>query len=265
MAFVENEGVRIYWTEQGSGEPLLMIMGLGYSHDMWNRAAPVLAERYRIIMFDNRGVGRSDVPPGPYPIATMAADARAVLDGAGIDRAHVFGVSMGGMIAQEFALNYPERVGALVLGCTTCGGPQATPAAPDVLVALLARATMPAEDAIRVMIPFIYDDATPRERIEEDLDIRRRVLPTAAAYLAQVQGIMAWESYSRLSQIDRPTLVIHGETDKLVPPENGRLIAATIPGAQLVMLPRASHIYVTDQPEASLDATLAFLRDHPLT
>src|ERR1044072_1495615 len=190
MAFVENEGVRIYWTEQGKGEPLLMIMGLGYSHDMWNRAAPVLAERYRIIMFDNRGVGRSDVPPGPYPIATMAADARAVLDGAGIDRAHVFGVSMGGMIAQEFALNYPERVGALVLGCTACGGPQATPAGPEVLVALLARATMPAEDAIRVMIPFIYDDATPRERIEEDLDIRRRVLPTAAAYMAQVQGIM---------------------------------------------------------------------------
>src|ERR1044072_3098014 len=142
MAFVENEGVRIYWTEQGKGEPLLMIMGLGYSHDMWNRAAPVLAERYHIIMFDNRGVGRSDVPPGPYPIATMAADARAVLDAAGIDRAPVFGLSMGGLIAQEFTLQNPQRVGALVLGCTTCGGPKATPAASEVLVALMARATM---------------------------------------------------------------------------------------------------------------------------
>lgn len=264
MAYVESNGARIYWTEQGSGEPLLLIMGLGYPHEMWYRVAPVLAERYHVIMFDNRGVGRSDVPPGPYPIATMAADARAVLDAAGIDRAHVFGVSMGGMIAQEFALQNPQRVGALVLGCTACGGPQATPARPEVIVALMARATMSAEEAIRVMVPYIYDDATPRERIEEDLDLRRRTLPTAAGYLAQVQGIMAWESYSRLAQINRATLVIHGETDKLVPPENGRLIAATIPGAQLVLLPQASHIYMTDQPQASMDATLAFLRDHPL-
>jgi len=139
MAYVESNGARIYWTEQGRGEPLLLIMGLGYPHEMWYRVAPVLAERYHVIMLDNRGVGRSDVPPGPYPIATMAADARAVLDAAGIDRAHVLGVSMGGMIAQEFTLQNPQRVAALVLGCTACGGPKATPAGPEVIVALMAR------------------------------------------------------------------------------------------------------------------------------
>ena len=106
MPYAESDGVKIYWEEHGSGPPLLLIMGLGYTLDMWNRALPALAERYRTIVFDNRGVGRSDVPPGPYSIQTMAADARAVMDAAGIDKAHVFGVSMGGMIAQEFALQY---------------------------------------------------------------------------------------------------------------------------------------------------------------
>ncbi|MGA9768857.1 MAG: alpha/beta fold hydrolase [Blastocatellia bacterium] len=264
MPYVESDGAKIYWEEHGSGPPLLLIMGLGYTLDMWNRALPAMAERFRTIVFDNRGVGRSDVPPGPYSIQLMAADARAVIDHAGIDKAHVFGVSMGGMIAQEFALQYPERVKSLVLGCTACGGPKAVPAAPGVFATLMARARMTPEEAIRAMIPFIYDEATPRERIEEDLEIRRRTLASVEGYTAQVQAIIAWQSYNRLSQIAAPTLVIHGETDKLVPPENGRLIAEMIPGARLMMLPAASHIFVTDQPEASIEATLAFLSGNSL-
>src|SRR5271157_4544854 len=109
MPFVENQGAKIYWDEQGQGAPVLLIMGLGYTSVMWYRTRPVLARRYRTLALDNRGVGRSDVPPGPYSIATMASDAAAVLDAAGIARAHVFGVSMGGMIAQEFALQYPAK------------------------------------------------------------------------------------------------------------------------------------------------------------
>ena len=264
MPYAESDGVKIYWEEHGSGPPLLLIMGLGYTLDMWNRALPVLAERYRTIVFDNRGVGRSDVPPGPYSIGVMAADARAVMDAAGIDRADVFGVSMGGMIAQEFTLQYRERVKSLVLGCTACGGPKAIPAAPGVFITLMARAQMPPEEAIRAMIPFIYDEATPRERIEEDLEIRRRTLASVEGYMAQVQAIPAWQSYNRLSQITAPTLVIHGESDKLVPPENGKLIAERIPGAELVLLAKASHIFVTDQTEASIEAVLSFLKNHSL-
>ena len=123
---------------------------------------------------------------------------------------------------------------------------------------------MTPEEAIRAMIPFIYDEATPRERIEEDLEIRRRTLASVEGYTAQVQAIIAWQSYSRLSQITAPTLVIHGESDKLVPPENGKLIAEMIPGAKLVMLPKASHIFVTDQPEASIEAVLSFLNNDSL-
>jgi pimeloyl-ACP methyl ester carboxylesterase len=180
-------------------------------------------------------------------------------------QAHVLGVSMGGMIAQEFALQYPERVHSLVLGCTAFGGPRAVSASPAVIAILFARATMEPEAAIRAMVPYIYDAATPPGRIEEDLALRRQTLPTAEAYMAQVMAVMSWSSDDRLSQISAPTLVIHGATDELVPPENGKLIAERIAGAELFILPSASHIYFTDQPEASMNATLAFLRHHPLS
>src|ERR1700722_9347025 len=107
MAFVKNQGTKIYWNEQGQGEPVLLIMGLGYPYNLWHRTRPILAQRFRTIAFDNRGVGLSDVPPGPYSIPTMASDAAAVLNAAGVACAHVFGISMGGMIAQEFTLQYP--------------------------------------------------------------------------------------------------------------------------------------------------------------
>ncbi|HVG19154.1 MAG TPA: alpha/beta fold hydrolase [Blastocatellia bacterium] len=259
MPYADNDGTKIYWEERGSGEPLLLIMGLGYTLDMWHRTRPSLAERYRVIAFDNRGVGRSDVPPGPYAISTMASDAAAVMDAAGVDAAHVFGVSMGGMIAQEFALRYPARAKSLVLGCTTCGGPGSTAAEPEVIKTLAARATMSVEEAIHAMAHYVYDAATPRERLEEDFEIRRRTYPSSEGYLAQLRGVFEWESFSRLSQINVPTLVIHGESDRLVPPANGKLLAESIPGARLVMLPSASHIFMTDQPEAANQAILSFL------
>jgi 3-oxoadipate enol-lactonase len=121
MPFVENQGAKIYWDQQGSGEPLLLIMGLSYPSYMWHRTRPVLAQSYRTIALDNRGVGQSDVPAGVYPIALMASDAAAVLDAANVQSAHVFGVSMGGMIAQEFALRYPRRVRSLLAALMRCG------------------------------------------------------------------------------------------------------------------------------------------------
>jgi 3-oxoadipate enol-lactonase len=259
MPFAINQGVRIYWEEAGSGPPLLLIMGLGYSHEMWHRTTPLVSKHFRTILVDNRGVGRSDVPPGPYPIATMAADAAAVLDAAGVESADVYGISMGGMIAQEFALQYPRRVRKLILGCTACGGPKAVRAEPEVNQVLMMRGNMTMDEGIEAAVPYIYDAETPRARIDEDLAIRRVTYPKPEAYAAQLQGILAWESYSRLGQIKAPTLVIHGETDRLVPVGNGRLIAESIAGSKLVTLPHASHIYMTDQPEASHKAVMDYL------
>ena len=258
MSFAENKGARIYWDEQGSGEPLLLIMGLSYPSYMWHRSRPVFAKSYRTIALDNRGVGQSDVPPGAYSIALMASDAAAVLDAAGIESAHVFGASMGGMIAQEFALQYPHRVRSLILGSTAAGGPHAVQAQPEALEALLRRDVTP-EQGKEAIIPFIYDPGTPRERIDEDMVIRMKWYPTPQGYMGQLQGIFGWEASSRLAQITAPTLVIHGESDRLVPPANARLIAERIPGAKLVLIPHASHIFETDQPAAAHHAILESL------
>jgi len=262
MAFVENQGARIYWDEQGTGEPVLLIMGLGYPSYLWHRTRPTLAAQYRTIALDNRGSGRSDVPSGPYPISLMASDAAAVLDAAQVESAHVFGLSMGGMIAQEFALQYPKRVRSLILGCTAAGGPNAVRATPEVTKILTARDMSP-EEAAKAMRPYIYDASTPLERVEQDLVIRRQWFPRPEGYMAQLQGIFSWEAYSRLAQITASTLVIHGDSDQLVPPGNGELIAARIPGAKLVMLAHASHIFTTDQPEASQQAIVGFLGAQP--
>ena len=258
MPFVENQGASIYWDEQGSGEPLLLIMGLSYPSYMWHRSRPVLAVRYRTIALDNRGVGQSDAPAGVYSIALMASDAAAVLDAAGVERAHVFGVSMGGMIAQEFALQCPKRVRSLILGCTAAGGPHAVKAEPAALQTLM-RKDMTPEESRDAIIPFIYDAATPHPRIDEDMAIRMRWYPTPQGFAGQLQGILRWEAYSRIAQIAAPTLVIHGETDRLIPPANAQLIAARIPGAKLVTIPHAGHIFETDQPGAAHRAILEFL------
>jgi len=259
MPFATNQGAKIYWDEQGTGAPLLLIMGLGYPSCMWHRTRPVLSGSRRTIAFDNRGVGQSDVPPGPYSMAGMASDAAAVLDAAGIRSAHVFGVSMGGMIAQEFALQYPERVRSLILGCTAAGGPNAQRAEPAALDMLRSVSMMPPAQAAEAAVPFIYNSATPRRLIDEDIAQRRPWLPSAAGYLGQLQAILTWESFSRLTQITAPTLVIHGKMDRLVPPGNGEMIAARIPGAQLVLLERAGHLFSTDQTGAAHKAILGFL------
>jgi pimeloyl-ACP methyl ester carboxylesterase len=258
MSFVENQGAKIHWDEQGQGAPVLLIMGLGYTSAMWHRTRPALSQHFRTIAFDNRGVGLSDVPPGPYSIATMASDAAAVLDAAGVARAHVFGVSMGGMIAQEFALQYPARMRSLILGCTSPGGPLAVHAESDVIEVVLSRGMTPEQSRVAIL-PYIYDPATPREKIEEDVRLRQPWLPSPEGYMAQLLGILAWESYSRIAQITAPTLVIHGKSDKLVPPGNGELIAGRIPGARLVLLEHASHLFITDQTEAANQEILGFL------
>ncbi len=260
MPHATSDGARLYWEEHGAGEPLLLIMGLGATHEWWARVTPTLAARYRTILLDNRGVGRSDVPPGPYSIPEMADDAAAVMDAAGVDTAHVFGASMGGMIAQELALRHPSRVRSLILGCTACGGEQVVPASREVGAKLAARASMTREEAMWVMAPYIFDAGTPKEMVAEDIATRLESTVTNEGYFAQLQGIRAWSgSHDRLGTIAVPTLVIHGESDELVPPENGRIVARAIPGSQLVMIPHASHIFLTDQFQTASTAILTFL------
>jgi pimeloyl-ACP methyl ester carboxylesterase len=264
VPFTENRGAKIFWDEQGTGDPVLLVMGLGWTSHMWYRTRPALVSAsYRTIAFDNRGVGQSDVPAGPYPLSVMASDAAAVLDAAGIERAHIHGVSMGGMIAQEFALEYPQRVRSLILGCTAAGGPNAVQAEPAVIQTLLRTDLSPAE-AAEAANSFIYAAETPRERIDEDMALRLKWSPKREGFMAQLQGIMIWEADSRLARIASPTLLLHGDADRLVPAVNGRRIAGLIPAAQTFWMRGAGHIYSTDQPGVSEKAILEFLAQaHP--
>jgi 3-oxoadipate enol-lactonase len=147
---------------------------------------------------------------------------------------------------------------SLILGCTASGGPHAVQAEPVAFQTLMRRDMTP-DESKEAIIPFIYDPATPRERIDEDMAIRMRWYPTPLGYGGQLQGILGWEAYSRISQITVPTLVIHGATDRLIPPANAKLMAGRIPGAKLVLIPNASHIFDTDQPGAAHQAILEFL------
>lgn len=259
MPFALNQGIRIHWRASGAGEPLLLIMGLGYSSEMWHHVEAGLAEHFRVIVFDNRGIGKSESAPGPHLIPDMANDAAAVLDAAGVDCAFVLGMSMGGYIAQELALSHPQRVQALVLGCTACGGAHVTSADQKVLDVLMERANMPPEQGIRAMIPYIYDSGTPKDRIEADMAVRLANYPDAETYLGQIEGVRLWNSCDRLQQLSVPTLILHGENDQLIPLANGRLLAKHIEGSELQVLDEASHIFTTDQPNRTVRWVTDFL------
>lgn len=264
MPILDRGDAQIWWEAEGEGEPLLLIQGLGYPSDMWYRLLPELTPRFRTIRFDNRGVGRTGVPPGPYPIEVMADDALAVLTAAGEETAHVFGASMGGFIAQEVALRAPERLRSLILGCTGTGGEEMVPAEPAAMEMVMARATMTPEDAAEVAIPFVYAASTPRSVIDEDFAVRLARPTSPEGYTNQVLGVSTWTGgAARLAAVTAPTLVLQGVEDRLVNPANAEVLGRAIPGAKVVLLDGASHVFFSDQPAASAKAILEFLESLP--
>lgn len=264
MPYTQSGGAKIYWETCGEGEPLLLILGLGATMEQWHRIAPALSARFQTILFDNRGLGRSDVTPGPYSIEELADDAAAVLHAAGVSSAHVFGMSMGGMIAQELALRHPGTVRSLVLGCTTCGGSAGVLAAREVRASLDPDPALSREEAFWATSQYIYAAETPRTELARDLEARLRGTRPLDGYVSQLQAVRTWKgTHDRLGAIDVPALVIHGDLDQLIPPANGRILAEAIPGARLVMLSGAAHIFLTDRFEPARDAIVSFLDGSP--
>ena len=260
MSFVDHDGASLFYEVEGAGEPLLLITGLGYPSDTWWRVLPWLNERFTTVRLDNRGVGRTgDTAEQPYSIERMAADAVAVMDAAGFTKAHLWGASMGGAIAQELVLTRPERVDRLILACTHAGAADFIIDA-EAMALLTSRGEMSAAEAAEASIPFVYAAGTPRSLIDEDIAVRMRIPTTPEGYTAQLLGAAQWRgSGTGLPSIDVPTLVLHGEEDRLVPIANGHFIADRIPAAQFVALPGASHIFWTDQPNRVKVAVLEFL------
>jgi pimeloyl-ACP methyl ester carboxylesterase len=264
MPYAQNGRLRVYYESAGRGPALLLILGQGMSLESGWRTIQRLSPQFRVLAFDNRDVGRSDRSPFPYAVAQMARDASAVLDAAGERRAHVYGLSLGGMVAQEFALRYRDRVCGLVLGATTPGGPLAVPSDPQVLTFYTRVGAMGPEEAEWAAVPYSYSERTRRQhgdRIAEDIARRLQHPPNTLGYLHQVAAAASHSTLHRLSGITAPTLVVHGEQDKLQSPRNARLLAEAIRGAELRLLPEAGHLYVTDDPDADLGVA-QFLQHH---
>jgi 3-oxoadipate enol-lactonase len=263
MPVVKHDGADLFYQVEGKGPPLLLIMGLGYPSDMWWRMLPWLTAHFTAVRFDNRGVGRTGTgAERPYSVERMALDARAVLHAAGFARATVFGVSMGGTIAQELALTRPQAVGRLLLGCSHPGGADVV-LDREAIALLMSRGAMTPDEATEAAIPFIYAPGTPRADIDADLAVRAAHPTDPAGYAAQLTDTLAWRgSLDRLPGLAIPTLLVHGDLDRLVPIENSRRMAAVLPDARLEVLAGASHIFATDQPERTRAVIESFLVYH---
>lgn len=249
--------MKIAWESRGDGTPLLLVQGLGYGRWGWDPVVPGLAERFHVLTFDNRGIGESDKPPGPYTAREMARDALQVLDEAGLERAHVVGASLGGMIAQEVAAAAPERVGRLVLCSTTPGGPDAVPM-PEVTVRLFAEAaTLSPEDALRRFVQNALGAEAPHELVDEIYARRLENPPDPAGWQAQAAAGTTFPGVD--GAITAPTLVIHGTDDNVVDHRNADVLAARIAGARVELIPGGGHLFFWEQPDAFVRIVSEFL------
>jgi pimeloyl-ACP methyl ester carboxylesterase len=230
---------------------------------MWFRLVPHLARRHRVIVFDNRGTGDSSPVRGPLTMADLVADALAVIDCAGLDRVHVLGASMGGMVAQHLALDHRDRVRSLMLACTTAGGRRGAPNL-RLLAATMLRPLVGPRRTFSLVAPALYSRRTLEEtpdRLRDDLRQRASDRVGALTAWAQMSAIAGHDTRSRLSELGGlATLVIHGTEDRLVPLEQGRDLARGIPGARLVEVPEAGHLLVTDAEAEVSAAVLDHLR-----
>ena len=235
--------MKIAWKRHGQGPTLLLIQGLGYARWGWEPVVEPLARSFEVLVFDNRGIGGSDAPPGPYTAAQLGADAVQVLDEAGVERAHVAGTSLGGMVAQELVLAHPERVDRLVLSCTTPGGPKAFPMPQRTVDLMLAQATL------REYVENALEPDVRPEIVDRILAHRERTAQPFEAWAAQAAAGVAFDAYDRLGAVAAPTLVQHGDGDVVVDPRNADLLATAIPGARVSIFPGCGHLYFWQEPE----------------
>jgi pimeloyl-ACP methyl ester carboxylesterase len=255
--------VRIAYEVLGDGEPLLFVHGLGYDRYGWGPLPRLLAEDFQVVLFDNRGVGESDAPDGPYVVSQMATDAVAVLDAAGIESAHVLGVSLGGFIAQEIAVTYPERVRKLVLGGTAPGGARSHPMPQAGVDAFGRYPTMEREAGLRLMVENSLGEHGVRERpelVEEIFRYRLERAPSIASWEAQAHAGATFDGYDRAGEIGVPTLVFHGGADTVVDPRNGDLLGELIPGARVETIAERGHLVMWQEPEFVAQVVKEFLR-----
>ncbi|HEV7614734.1 MAG TPA: alpha/beta fold hydrolase [Solirubrobacterales bacterium] len=264
MPTVEVPGTELNYERAGAGEPLLLIQGMSANHMAWGRPfASLLEQSFDIVSFDNRGMGLSRAATEAFSTAELAADTVGLLDALGIESAHVFGISMGGMIAQELALAHPGRLRSLTIGCSYCGGEGSQLMDPADFQGLVE--AMSSGDQDRVFRAMYELNLSPGFRAEQsrygDFTAMAAALPAPRETIGlQVQAIAAHDTRDRLPGIEIPTLVIHGTVDRVLGYPNGPLIASQIPGARLEAYEDVGHMFWWEQPER----TAELLRQHAL-
>ena len=258
-------GIELYYEVHGEGDPFVLISGLGYSLWQWHKMVPFLAEQFQVITFDNRGVGQSDRPAGPYTVQMLAADIVGLLDALGIEKASIVGHSMGGFVAQAMALDFPGRVEELVLCSTNFGGPRHVPVTPEAMQVLTDRSSDPItrfKNGLVVSTAPGWAENHP-EMVQTWVEWRIADPVDPAAYQAQLAIGLSLLSEAnafenKLAAIDIPTLILFGAHDKVVPLANAALLAERIKNSQVVIFPDAGHFFPIEIPQTASEALIQF-------
>ncbi len=255
--------VELYYEVRGEGYPLLMIMGLTANSTWWPpELLDSLAKDFKVIVFDNRGAGRSSRTDAPFTVETMAEDAAGLMDALGVNEANVLGLSMGGMIAQELVLKYPERVNKLVL-CASAPGGIETVLNPEVVTEMVQSNQLPLEERQKFTVKVLFTENFIKENSRKIEEYCRRLnsYPMDPPYvMRQTEAIMNFSSFQRLKDIKVPTLVVGGAEDILLPPANSGILAKNIPGARLVIIENIGHAVMADI-DKFLSIVLEFMND----
>lgn len=253
MPIAPCNDVDIYYEIHGSGFPVLFISGLGAGTWAWEPQVPFFSRRYQMITFDNRGVGQSSKPPGPYGIEQMALDTVRLLHLVNVEETFVVGLSMGGMIAQELALILPHRVRGLVLAATHPGGNMRISGSQEAYQRLMDNSGLSPEEIVEKNIPILFSPDTIANRPETIQAYRDRqndvVLQPEHAFQAQQAAIQGFDCSDKMRKIQTPTLLLAGEDDQLIPAENARRMAEHIPDSRVKILPQAGHLIHMEQME----------------
>ncbi len=254
-----KDGLKLRYEIRGSGDPLALIMGFSGSSRGWGDPFLNLIEkRFKTVLIDNRGTGESDKPDAPWTMADMANDVAAVLDHAKIDRAHIYGISMGGMIAQEFAIKHAARVRGLVLGCTAPGMQHGAPNDPENVAKLMPDPSLSAEQQARRAFGVACGTAFLNSKggqafIDQQIaDMGKYPITPMQTYTRQFEAIQGWDPWNQLGQIKAPTLIFHGDDDRLLPYANAEILHGKIPGSKVHILKGIGHMFFWEAPEESV-------------
>jgi len=249
----------LHYVERGAGPALLLVPGIPAIASDWASLAERLSGSRRVIAYDNRGSGGSTVTPAPYTCAQLAADAVALLDELGVERADVFGMSLGGMIAQELALGWPDRVNRLVLGCTHCGPEHA--ARPDREAGrAFAMETDDWAERMEALAPFAFAAGVDGELLGGFIEKKSRDVQDPEGYRGQIAAALAHDTYDRLPRIECPTLIVTGDGDRVIPSASSDVLHERIPGSRLEVVAGAGHLFFLERPEESVRVLEDFLR-----